>query len=804
MGTLLQDVRYGLRMLGKAPGFAAIAVLTLALGIGANTAIYTAVDRILLRPLPYAQPERLVVLWEDFSRIGFPRNNLSPADYVDWKNQNSVFEDVAATRSRVATLTMGGPPEMVIGRGVTANFFPVLGVSPLIGRTFTEAEDKAQTPVVLLSYRLWQRRYGGDAGVIGRSIAMNGAQVTVIGVMPASFAYPRRAIEYWVPANFTPADLANRGSHFLGTVARLKPGVSLDQARAEMQTIAKRLEIEYPSTNANVAAVVRPLREQIVGEIQRPLLVLLAAAGFVLLIACSNLANLLLARATGRRREMAVRTALGASRKRLVRQILTESFLLSALAALSGLLLARWGMVVLEALVPSGIPDSELGLNGQVLLFAAAIAIGTAILFGLPSALQGAGVSMNEVLKQGGRAGATGRSKILRNVLVISQVALALMLLVGAGLLLKTFARLRSVDPGFRPDNVLTIMAELPRQKYSTDASRVEFFDQAEQRIRALPGVQGAGFASDLPFTSQGDTDGFRIEGRPEPRSNAELDALYREVTNDYLQTIGARLLEGRLFDSRDGASSQRAVIINETFAKGFWPGESPVGKRMQVGKTGPDQPWLTIVGVVADMRERGLLLAMKPGMYVPVKQIAQPDPSYLAVLTAGDPLALAAAVREAVWAVDREQPVSNVRTMRNLMEEETGSQRQVMTLLGIFAALALLLASLGIYGVLSYAVAQRTQEIGIRMALGAGPLDVLRMVVAQGLGVALVGVGMGLVGALALTRVMAGMLFEVSATDPATFAAVALFLTMIAAAACYLPARRASRVNPIIALRYE
>jgi putative ABC transport system permease protein len=804
MGTLLQDVRYGLRMLGKAPGFAAIAVLTLALGIGANTAIYTAVDRILLRPLPYAQPERLVVLWEDFSRIGFPRNNLSPADYVDWKNQNSVFEDVAATRSRVATLTMGGPPEMVIGRGVTANFFSVLGVSPLIGRTFTEAEDKAQAPVVLLSYKLWQRRYGGDAGVIGRSIAMNGAQVTVIGVMPASFAYPRRAIKYWVPANFTPADLANRGSHFLGTVARLKPGVSLDQARAEMQTIAKRLEIEYPSTNANVAAVVRPLREQIVGEIQRPLLVLLAAAGFVLLIASSNLANLLLARATGRRREMAVRTALGASRKRLVRQILTESFLLSALGAFSGLLLARWGMVVLEALVPSGIPDSELGLNGQVLLFAAAIAIGTAILFGLPSALQGAGVSMNEVLKQGSRAGATGRSKILRNVLVISQVALALMLLVGAGLLLKTFARLRSVDPGFRPDNVLTIMAELPRQKYSTDASRVEFFDQAEQRIRALPGVQGAGFASDLPFTSQGDTDGFRIEGRPEPRSNAELDALYREVTNDYLQTIGARLLEGRLFDSRDGASSQRAVIINETFAKGFWPGESPVGKRMQVGKTGPDQPWLTIVGVVADMRERGLLLAMKPGMYVPVKQIAQPDPSYLAVRTAGDPLALAGAVREAVWAVDREQPVSNVRTMRNLMEEETGSQRQVMTLLGIFAALALLLASLGIYGVLSYAVAQRTQEIGIRMALGAGPLDVLRMVVAQGLEVALVGVGMGLVGALALTRVMAGMLFEVSATDPATFAAVALFLTMIAAAACYLPARRASRVNPIIALRYE
>jgi putative ABC transport system permease protein len=541
-----------------------------------------------------------------------------------------------------------------------------------------------------------------------------------------------------------------------------------------------------------------------VGEIQRPLLVLLAAAGFVLLTACSNLANLLLARATGRRREMAMRTALGASRKRLIRQIFSESLLLSALGGISGLFLARWGLAVLEALVPSGIPDSPLALNGRVLLFAVAIAVGTAILFGLPAALQGAGVSMNEVLKQGGRAGASRRSKVMRSVLVVSQVALALMLLVGAGLLLKTFARLRSVDPGFRPDNVLTMMAELPRQKYSTDATRVEFFDQAEQRIRALPDVQDAGFASDLPFTSQGDTDGFRIEGRPEPKSKAELDALYREVTNDYLQTIGARLLKGRLFDSRDSASSQRVVIINETFAKGFWPGENPVGKRMQVGKTGPNEPWLTIVGVVADMRERGLLLAMKPGMYLPVKQIAQPDPSYLAIRTAGDPLALAGAVREAIWTVDREQPVSNVRIMRDLMEEETGSQRQVMMLLGIFAALALLLASLGIYGVLSYAVAQRTQEIGIRMALGAGPLDVLRMVVAQGLGVVLVGVGAGLVGALALTRVMAGMLFEVSTTDPATFTAVALFLTMVAAAACYVPARRASRVNPIIALRYE
>jgi predicted permease len=804
MGTLLQDIRYGLRMLAKNPGFTSIAVLTLALGIGANTAIYTAVDRILLRPLPYLHPESLVILWEDFSRIGFPRNNLSPADYLDWKKQNTVFEGIAATRYRSANLTTDGPPEMVVGRGGTANMFPILGASALVGRTFTEEEDKAEAPVVLISYKLWQRRFGGDAELIGRSIAMNGAQVTVIGVMPAWFSFPSRATEYWVPANFTPQDLANRRSHFLGAVARLKPGVSLEQARAEMQTIAKRLEAEYPNTNANVGALVRPLREQVVGDIQRPLLVLLAAAGFVLLIACSNLANLLLARATGRRREMAVRTALGASRKRLIRQILTESLLMSALGGVSGLLLARWGVAVLETLVPRAFPASPLALDGQMLIFAAVIAVGTGILFGLPSALQGAGVSISEVLKQGGRAGTSRRSKMMRNVLVVTQVALALMLLVGAGLLLRTFARLRSVDPGFRPDHLLTMQAELPRQKYSTDSTRVEFFDQVEQRIRALPGVQGVGFASDLPFSSEGDTNGFRIEGRPEPKSDAELDALYREVTNDYLQTIGARLQQGRLFDSRDGASSLRVVIINETFAKGYWSGERPIGKRIQVGKTGPNEPWLTIVGVVADLRERGLLLAMKPGVYLPVKQIAQPDPSYLAIRTADDPLALVSAVREAIWKVDREQPVSDVRTMRNLMEGETGSQRQVMTLLGTFASLALLLSSLGIYGVLSYAVAQRTQEIGIRMALGAGRFDVLRMVVAEGLGVALIGISLGLVGALALTRVMAGMLFEVSTTDPATFAAVALFLTTVAAAACYLPARRASRVSPTIALRHE
>ncbi len=799
-----QDLVYAARSLRKNPGFTAVAVLTLALGMGANTAIFTAVDRVLLRPLPYAHEERLVALWEDFSFIGFPRNNLSPADFADWKKTNSVFEDMAAVRYRTADLTTDGPPEMVLGRGVTANFFQVLGISPALGRTFTDEEDKSESPIVLISSNLWRRRFGGDSGVIGRSIAMNGNKVTIIGVMPEGFSSLNRSTEFWVPARFTPQDMANRGSHFLNVVARLKPGITIETAQSEMATIAKRLETQFPSTNMRVGAVVRPLREEIVGNVRLPLAILMAAAVCVLLIACSNLSNLLVARSVGRRRELAVRAGLGATKKRLIRQLLTESLLLSTLGGILGLLFARWGAAVLGNLVPPGMPASTPGLDLRMLGFTSAVVIGTGILFGLRPALQGANTSLSEVLKESGRTGMTGNAKMTGNALVVSEVALAFMLLLGAGLLLETLARIRSLDAGFRSDHILTMDVRLSRKKYSTDSMRVSFFENVQGRLRGFPGVQGAGFASDLPFTSTGDTEGFRIEGRPKPPSDAELDALYREVTNDYLQTIGARLLDGRLFGAQDGASSMRVVIINQTFAKGFWGGESPIGKRIQVGTPGLETPWRTIVGVVADVHERGMLLEMKPAVYLPVIQVSAPDPEYLAIRTTGDPLALLNGVRQAIWAVDPEQPISDVRTMQSRMDEEIGNRRQAMVLLGTFAGLAVFLASLGIYGVLSYSVSQRTKEIGIRMALGAQHRQVLIQMLKQGATLAALGLTLGIALSLALGRLMAGLLFGIQPTDLRTFIAVSLLLATIVLFAIFVPARRATRVDVIVALRHE
>jgi len=802
MQNLFDDLRYAFRILLRAPGFATIAILALALGIGANTAIFSAVDAILLRPLPYPDPDRLAMLWGDATFASFPRNNLSPADYVDWRKQNQVFTDVAALRNRSASLTGSGVPEMVIGRTATANLFDVLGVKPMLGRAFSEEEDRNNASVVVIGFGLWQRRFGGDRALVGQPIEMNGEKVVVTGIMPRGFSFPDKAVDFWLPMHFSPKDLANRGSHFLTVVARMKPAITLSRAESEMASIAKRLELAYPETNKRLGAVVVPLREQMVGDTRIALVVLLGAAGCVLLIACANIANLLLARASTRQREMAIRTALGADRSRLVRQMITESLLLSLSGGTLGLMLAGLGMRTLQQFVPAGMATSTgLSIDSRVLLFTLGLAFATGVAFGLAPALQAAGINLSERLNQGGRSGIGKRGKLLRQSLVVSEVALALVVLVGAGLMIQTLLKLRAIDPGFQSANILTMRTNLFAARYRDDVQARAYYASVTERIQALPGVQSVGFSSNLPFTSRGNTYGFEVEGRPEPPHGSATDAMYREVTAHYLRTMQVRLREGRLVGPEDRDNSLRVVVINETFANLYWPGGSPLGKRLRTS-AGPE--WLTIVGVVRDIRERGLELEMKPAMYIPVTQVKRPDASYLAVRTAGDPLALANAVRQAIWAVNPEQPIYGIRTMDDLAETEVASRHQQMQLLGAFAALALLLSSIGIYGVLSYSVTQRTREIGLRMALGATGGDVMRMIVSHGLGLTMTGLAAGAAGAFLLTKVMAKLLYGIAPADPGTYAGVALLLTAVAAMACYLPARRASRVDPMVALRDE
>jgi len=802
MQTLFADLRYGFRLLLKSPGFTAIAVLALALGIGANTAIFSLVDRVLIRPLPYADADRLVMVWEDASFASFPRNTPAPANYMDWRSQNQVFTDLAASRGRSGSLTGDGNPEMIRGLGVTANLFDVLGVQPLLGRAFTEQEDRSDESVVLIGHGLWRSRYGGDRGIVGRSILMDGVKTTVLGVMPPDFIYPGRAIQYWAPAHFSARDLNNRGSHYLNVVARLKPGITVARAQSDMSTIAKRLAQQYPNTNKNVGANVVALKDQIVGNTGTALIVLLAAAACVLLIACSNVANLLLAKAAGRQREMAIRTALGAARARLVRQMVTESVLLSLAGGALGLLLARVSMTALVSLVPLGLSKSA-AMDGRLLLFTLGVSMATGLLFGLVPALQITGTEVGTKLKEGGRGGVSGTGRSLRDALVVAEVALALILLVSAGLLLRTLRNLHAIDAGFNSENILTMGTRLPSIKYADASKRMNYFDTVLAGVRALPGVERAGFTSNLPFTARGNSNGFSIEGRPFGVGD-QPDALYREVTNDYLETMRMRLLEGRSFGNEDRANSLPVVIINETFKKRYWPNESPLGKRIQT--SGDNTPWQTIVGVVKDVRERGLEVDLKPAVYLPIVQVpfGWNIPSQLAIRTSMNPLALAKAARAVIWSVDPDQPISDVRTMDDIVDLEVADHKQQTTLLGAFAALALVLAALGIYGVLAYAVTQRTREIGLRMALGADPGDVTRMVVGKGLALTGLGIAIGLAAAFALTRTMTKLLVGVAASDPVVYSGVAALLAVIALVACYIPAARAARVDPMIALRDE
>lgn len=804
--SLSQLLRYSLRQFRQNPGFFAIAVAALALGIGANTAIFSAVEALLLRPLPYGDPSRLVIVWEDASSIGFAHNTPAPANFVDWRAQNQVFTDMAAHRYQVANLTGDqSVPDQVIGAAVTTNLFDVLQVHLVLGRTWTAEEDAAQAKLVVISFALWQRRFGGDPAIVGRSILMDGQSTQVIGVMPRGFFFPVKQMDYWVPGFFTPQRLAERDSHYLTVVARMKPGVTVERAQAEMSAIASRLAEQYPNSNANIGAVVIPILQEYAGDTRAGLWVLQVASVFVLLIACSNLANLLLARSSARRREIAVRIALGGGRGQIIAQLLTESLLLSFAGGLLGLWLGSVFWRTLGQLAPEQVGGAKLTLNVRVLLFTAGVSIASAIFFGLIPALKATRVSLQDTLKQGSRAGESRGGVRLRDGLVVVQFALALALLVGAGLMMQTLWNLRDLDLGFRSDHLLVSMLPLPAPKYDTDAKRRSFYRGVLEQLESKPGILSAGFASDAPFTSEGDTEGYTVEGEPPPRPGHWNDALYREVTPGYLPSIGARMIEGRFLQESDVETSQPVVVVNEFFAKRHWPGQSAIGKHMHTGGYGATQsPWRTVVGVVADVRERGLLLDMKPAMYLSTEQVKRPGADYLVVRTSQDPLAAANLVREAVWSVDSQQPVARIRSMDQIIENNVADRKRPMVLLGIFAALALVLACIGVYGVLAYAVEQRTREIGVRMAIGARPLDVTRMVVLHGLRLGLVGLACGAGLAFLLGRLLQSLLYGVRPAAPFVFLTTGAALLAVALLACVIPAYRASRVDPVIALRDE
>lgn len=801
MNILLSDIRLGVRLMLRSRGFALVAVLALALGIGANTAIFSAIDAVLIRPLPFPDPERLAFIWEE--SVQYPRNTPSPANFSDWQHQNQVFSAMSASRGAVASLTGDGEPESIYGRNVMPGYFDVLGVRPLLGRTLTAADEAPGEKVAVLSYGLWRRRYGGDPNIVNRAVLMDGEKVTVVGVMPAVGTLPAKRCDFWIPSRLPATVAARRGSHFLTVIGRLKPGVSLERAQSDMSTIASRLARDYPNTNTNVGVSVVSFKDEMVQDSRIGLLVLFGGSICVLLIACANVANLLLARAAVRQREMAVRTAIGAPRARIIRQMITESVLLSLIGGACGMVLARAGLQVLDSLLPSRM-GLTLSINGRVLAFSACIALLTGVVFGLAPAIHASRLDLNEVLKQGMRAGSNRKAVRLRDALVVAEFAVALVLLVGAGLLIQTLSRLRAVDLGFQPDNVLTMRTPLPRLKYDTGAKRVQFYEGVLARVRALPGVDSAGYTNDLPFTTRGDSNSFLIEGRPDPAPGNEQDALLRECTSDYLRTMRVHLLEGRLLGRDDRAGSMPVVVINQTLAKAYFANESPLGKRIKMSMK--EEGWRTIVGVVADIREVGIENKQRSGVYIPVAQCPEcwGIPLDLAVRTQGNPTALAGAVRQAIWEQDRDQPIRDLQTLASMVDAELANHKQQMILLGTFAALALVLAALGIYGVLSYSVAQRTREIGVRMALGAQAIDVLRIVTLAGLRLAGVGLALGAAVALLLTQAMTRVLFEVSPLDPLTYAVVTATLVSVALLACAIPAIRASRLDPLAALRDE
>ncbi len=820
MHTLWQDLRYGVRMLLKNPGITLVVILALALGIGANTAIFSVVNAVLLRPLPYDEADRLVFLNET-SKV-MDEISISYPNFTDWRNQNHVFEKIGVYNRSSYNLTGAGEAERIITGQVSADLFSALRVNAAMGRVFTNDEDKpGGPPVVVLSYGLWQRRFGGQTNILNQPLTLNNKSYTVIGVMPQGFAYPGR-VEMWVPVGqlSDQSSWLQRGNHpGLYGVARLKPGITLAQAKAEMDTIGANLEQQYNDSNAGNGVGVRPLLEVFVSDIRRALWVLFAAVGFVLLIACANIANLLLARATARQKEMAIRSAMGAGRWRIARQLLTESVLLSLVGGTLGLLLARWGTELILYISPDAIPRSrEIGLNWQVLAFTIALSFVTGIVFGLVPALQASIVDVHETLKETGRG--VSRRHWLRSSLVIVEVASTLVLLIGAGLLIRSFYRLQKVNPGFSYEHLTSFSVALPQKKYTTDEQRADFYKRLLENIRSVPGVQATAAASGLPLGNNGWQTSFLIAGQPVPPRNQTPLMEACLVTPDYFRAMNIPLLRGRYFADRDDRShlvgrdlsklnederemaGVNAIVIDEEFARRYWPKEEAVGKQIQLGREKP--LLLTVVGVVGRVKMEGLNHdSHRVQGYFPFNQIPNGGMTVI-IKGASDPNQLIAAVREQVKAIDPDQPIYSIRTMDDIRAESIAPERLNLTLLSIFAGIALVLAVVGIYGVMSYAVTQRTHEIGIRMAIGAESRHVFQMILGQGMTLALIGVALGLVGAFALTRLMTTMLFGVGATDPATFAAIAALLTTVALVACYIPGRRATKVDPVVSLRYE
>ncbi|MBS1791410.1 MAG: ABC transporter permease [Acidobacteria bacterium] len=796
MATLLQDVRYGVRMFFKTPGFSLIAVLTLALGIGANTAIFSVVNAVILKPLPYSEPERIVRMYGKFSQGN--QAATSPPDFLDYRAQNHTFEEFAATRSGSFNLTGGVEPERILGADVTANFFQTLGIKLVQGRTFSpEEEQEGKERVAIISEALWQRRFGGDANVIGKTLSLDGQHHTIVGIAPNLGRIPDET-DVWRPLTFDRPNMKIRRFHFLRAFGRLKSGVTMQQAQADVDAIAVGLEKQYPESNTSWRLRMVALRDELLGNVRTPLYVLLGAVAFVLLIACANVANLLLARAAGRQKEIAIRCALGAGRWRLTRQLLTESILLSIVGGAIGFLLALWGTEALVKLAADSVPRAgEIGMDKSVLGFTMLLSVLTGVIFGLVPAWQASRQDINESLKDGSK-GTAARNMRTRGGLVVAEIALALILLVGAGLLVQSFWRLQDVDPGFNPRNVLTMRMFLPESKYAEEGRSRAFFEQVLQRVAALPGVQAVGTTTQLPMRGGGDTY-FKIEGRPFQGANQQVTALNPTASHDYFRAMGIPLLKGRAFTEQETKETAKVVIINESFARTYFSDEDPLGKRLIIDDGQP----LTceIIGVARDIKQFSLASQSSPTMYMPSIETGFAN---LVVRTSGDPLALASAVRTAVQSVDKDQPVFSVRSMEQVLATSVAEPRFRTILLGVFAAVALGLATIGIYGVMAYTVAQRTHEIGIRMALGAGKSDVLWLVVKQGMALTIGGIVLGIGAALALTRLLSGLLFGVGADDPLTFVLIAVMLTTVALLACWIPARSATKVDPLIALRQE
>jgi putative ABC transport system permease protein len=813
---LIQDLRYGLRSLRRAPGFTIVAVSTLGLGIGATTAIFSLVNAILLRQLPFKNPEQLVAV--DSKRTDPGKHPFTIPDFIDYRDQNQTLEQIAAYANWSASLTGSGEAERVQGMRISANAFQLLGVEAVVGRALVPEDDTpGRQNVAVLSHGLWQRRFGGDPRLVGQTLSLNGHSYTIVGVLPPQFIFPIQEAELAVPLapDADPWRSARTSTNFLRAIARLKPGVPLAQAEADLTSIAGRMRQQYPAANENMnklGVTLTPLNEVVVGDYRHALWMLLGAVGFVLLIASINLASLSLARASTRHREMAIRTAHGATRWRLIRQMTTESLLLALSGGLIGLLLAWWGINFLLALSPAGMPRlSEVGLDARVLIFTLAVSLLAGSIFGILPAVKASRVNLNEELKSGGRGGNDGAARNrVRSFLVVAEIAISLILLLSAGLLIKSFSRLQEVRPGFESENLLVVRLSLPRTRYANRDALISFYDQLQPLLEGMPGVSAVGAVSALPLSTTRASIEFTIEGRPSPQNEVWVTD-YRIASTGYFRAMKIPLLRGREFSEQDNAHTTPVAMISETLARRFWPdGANPVGARLLIDDNDQGPRPVEIVGVVGDVKHLSLEAEPTPHVYLPLRQIHEDgvvwmtNNQYWLIRSDVSPLSLASAVQREIRKVDPEVPASNIKTMEQYLSASVSPRRFNLWLLTVFAASALVLATVGIYGVMSYSVAQRTREIGVRMALGAQRSDILRMVIGHGMLLAVAGLALGLVGALALSRLMGGLLYQVSTTDPATYILLTFFLLLVTLAACLVPARRATKVDPMVALRYE